>query len=145
MEPHRSFTTGRKNGQKKPGRPIKYDKCILFEAITYIVKTNCQWQFNRKFFCRRVLFMTGLSFGIHKESSISSIEDLGLELNNSKNFIIYRGTERNATPVEASASTRNKDLDDDLVALFNLILFVRASALDEVGSLNPESCASQSH
>ena len=86
--------------------------------------------------------MTGLSFGIHKESSISSIEDLGLELNNSKYFFIYRGTERIATPVEASASTRNKDLDDDLVAIFNLILFVRANALDEVGSLNSESCAS---
>ena len=38
-----------------------------------------------------------------------------------------------------SASTRNKDLDDDLVATLNLIPFVRASALDETGSLNPES------
>ena len=73
------------------------------------------------------------------------IEDLGLELNNPKYFFIYRGTERIATPVETSASTRNKDLDDDLVATLNRIPFVRARALDEAGSLNPKPCTSQSH
>ena len=78
-------------------------------------------------------------------SASCCIEDLGLELNNAKYFFIYRSTVRIATPVETSASTRNKELDDDLVATLNLIPFVRARALDEAGSLNPESCASQSH
>ena len=42
-------------------------------------------------------------------------------------------------PVETSAATRNKELQDDLVATLNRIPFVRARALKEAGSLKLKS------
>ena len=77
----------------------------------------------------------------------SSIEDLGLELNQQQYYYVFSpsGAERIIIPVETSAATRNKELQDDLVATLNQIPFVRARALNEAGSLNPKSCASQSH
>ena len=70
-----------------------------------------------------------------------SIEDLGLELNQHQYYYVFSqsGTERIVVPVETSTATRNKELDDDLVATLNRIPFVRASALDEAGSLKLKS------
>ena len=71
----------------------------------------------------------------------ASIEDLGLELNQHQyyNAFSQSGAERITMPVETSAATRNKELNDDLVATLSRIPFVRASTLDEAGSLNPKS------
>ena len=76
-----------------------------------------------------------------------SIEDLGLELNQHQYYYVFSqsGAERITIPVETSTATRNKVLHDDLVATLNRIPFVRARALNEAGSLNPKSCAAQSH
>ena len=70
-----------------------------------------------------------------------SIEDLGLELNHHQYYYVFSqsGTERIAVPVETSAATRNKELQDDLVATLNRIPFVRARALKEAGSLKLKS------
>ena len=77
----------------------------------------------------------------------ASIEDLGLELNQHQYYYLLSqsGAERITIPVETSAATRNKVLNDDLVATLNRIPFVRARALNEAGSLNSKSCTSQSH
>ena len=42
-------------------------------------------------------------------------------------------------PVETSTATRNKELHDGLVKIQNWIPFVRASTLDEAGSLKSET------
>ena len=70
-----------------------------------------------------------------------SIEGLGLELIHHQYYPAYsqNGVEHIAVPVVTSTATRNKELHDDLVTTLNRIPFVRASTLDEAGSLKLKS------
>ena len=82
------------------------------------------------------------SYSADRDGNASaSIEDLGLELNQHQHYYMFSqsGAERITIPVEASTATRNKALQDDLVATLSRIPFVRARALDEAGSLRLKS------
>ena len=88
----------------------------------------------RVFRCPNCSFVTDRDW-----NASASIEDLGLELNHCQYYYLLCGTERITTPVETSASTRNKELNDVLVATLNLISFVRVNILDKTVNIDLKS------